>query len=74
LWIALAETERRERESPRVAEVDVLHKRCFHEAVATSPFPCRFLVFFNLRSIAIFLRNSFLFLPNNCFGSRHLEP
>jgi hypothetical protein len=28
---------RGERESPRVAEVDVLHKRCFHEAVATSP-------------------------------------
>ncbi len=28
---------RGERESPRVAEVDVLHKRCFHEAVATGP-------------------------------------
>jgi hypothetical protein len=62
LRLAFAQKERRgEKESPRVAEVDVRHKRCFHEAVAAGLFSCRFFVFINLRSIAIFLRNGFLF-------------
>ncbi|CAK9861391.1 unnamed protein product [Sphagnum jensenii] len=68
---------RGEKESRRVAEVDVLHKRCFHEAVATGLFPCRFFVFFDLRSIAIFLRNYFLFAqqlfresPSRALGGR----